>query len=375
MSATIPFQDLTRLHTSIDGELRAAINATLAQSSFIAGPDVTAFEQEFAAATGADHAVGCNSGTDALSLAMRALGIGPGDEVIVPSMTYVATAETVLHVGATLVLADVDPESVLLTEASVAAVRTPRTKAVIPVHLYGNMVSPAAMRHWRDSGLIVIEDCAQSHLAHREDVVVGSIGHAAAYSFFPGKNLGAMGDAGALTTSDAAMAGEVQRLRDHGRSSKYRHEVLGYSSRLDGLQAAILRVKLRHLTGWTEARRALARRYREQLTGSGAHPGIRLVPFGDGSVHHLLVVQVEERELVQKQLADEGIATGVHYPIALSQQPVFAALNASTPHAEAAAATVLSLPMDPLMQLEEVDRVCETLRRAVETVGHAGAHS
>ncbi len=367
MSSTspIPFQDLTRLHTSIDTELRAAIDATLARSSFIAGPDLVAFEEEFAAAVGAPHAVGCNSGTDALSLVMRALGIGPGDEVIVPSMTYVASAETVLHVGATLVLADVDPETVLLTEASVAAVRTPRTKAVIPVHLYGRSVDPAAMRAWRDSGLFVIEDCAQAHLASRDGVPVGSIGHAACYSFFPGKNLGAMGDAGAVTTPDEAVADEVRRLRDHGRSSKYRHEILGYSSRLDGLQAAILRVKLRHLPGWTDARRDLARRYRDRLTGAAAHPAIGFVPFDDGSVHHLLVVRVAERDRIQQQLAAEGIATGVHYPIALSDQPVFTELQASTPHAEEAAGTVLSLPIDPLMRLEEVDRVCDALRRAV----------
>lgn len=371
MSSTIPFQDLTRLHTSIDDELRAAIDATLARSSFIGGPDLVAFEDEFAAAVGAPHAIGCNSGTDALALVMRALGIGPGDEVIVPSMTYVASAETVLHVGATPVLADIDPETVLLTADAVAAVRTSRTRAVIPVHLYGRSVDPAAMRAWRDEGLIIIEDCAQSHLASRDGVPVGTIGHAACYSFFPGKNLGAMGDAGAVTTPDAAVAAEVRRLRDHGRSSKYRHEVVGYSSRLDGLQAAVLRVKLRHLPAWTEARRALARRYRDLLTGPDAHPAIAFVPFDDGSVHHLLVVRVAERDRVQQQLTDAGIATGVHYPIALSDQPVFADLGASTPHAEEAAATVLSLPMDPLMRLEDVDRVCDALRRAVDATGAA----
>jgi dTDP-4-amino-4,6-dideoxygalactose transaminase len=365
MNAVIPFQDLTRLHGSIDAELRAAIEATLSSSSFIGGPDLTAFEEEFATAVGAAHTVGCNSGTDALSLVMRALGIGPGDEVIVPSMTYVASAETVQHVGATLVLADVDPETLLLRPEDVERVRTPRTRAVIPVHLYGNMVDPAALKDWRDDGLIVIEDCAQAHLAHRNGVRVGAVGHAAAYSFFPGKNLGAMGDAGAVTTPDEAVAAEVRRLRDHGRSSKYRHEVLGYSSRLDGIQAAVLRVKLRHLPAWTDARRALARRYREHLTGTAVSERIRLVPFGEGSVHHLMVVRVEDRERVQAELAEAGIATGVHYPIALSQQPVFAPLAASTPHAEAAADDVLSLPMDPLMTLDEVDQVYAALLAAV----------
>ena len=361
MSTSIPFQDLTRLHTSIDAELRAALDGALERSTFIGGPDVVAFEEEFAAATGAAHAVGCNSGTDALALVMRALGIVPGDEVIVPSMTYVASAEAVVHVGATPVLADIDLGTVLLTEEDVAAVRTPRTRAVVAVHLYGRSVDPAAMRRWRDDGLLVIEDCAQAHLAHRDGVPVGSVGHVACYSFFPGKNLGALGDAGAVTVDDAAVADEVRRLRDHGRSSKYQHDVLGYSSRLDGLQAAALRVKLRHLPGWTENRRALARRYRKHLTGPDAPPAVRLVPFDDGSVHHLLVVRVPDRDAVQQHLKEAGIATGVHYPIALSQQPVFADLAATTPNAESAAATVLSLPMDPLMTLDEVDRVCAAL--------------
>jgi dTDP-4-amino-4,6-dideoxygalactose transaminase len=359
MSAPIPFQDLTRLHGSIDVELRAALDVTLVRSSFIGGPDLTAFEEEYAAAVGAPHAIGCNSGTDALTLVMRALGIGPGDEVIVPSMTYIATAESVLHLGATPVLADVDPSSLLLTEEQVARVRTHRTRAVAPVHLYGRSVEPSALRRWRDDGLLVIEDCAQSHLASRDGVAVGTIGHAACYSFFPGKNLGALGDAGAVTTSDADVAAEVRRLRDHGRSSKYRHDVLGYSSRLDGIQAAVLRVKLRHLPAWTEARRALARQYRDRLADAG--PAVTLVPFDDGSVHHLLVVHVAERDRVQRDLTAAGIASGVHYPIALSQQPVLAHLDAMTPTAEAAADTVLSLPMDPLMTADEVDRVCDLL--------------
>ena len=362
MTARIPFQDLTRLHGSIRDELRSALDAALVRSSFIGGPDLAAFEAEFAAATGAAHAVGCNSGTDALALAMRALGIGPGDEVIVPSMTYVASAEAVAHVGATPVLADVDLETVLLTDEHVAAVRTPRTRAVVPVHLYGRSVDPVAMRRWRDDGLLVVEDCAQAHLAHRDGTPVGRVGQAACYSFFPGKNLGALGDAGAVTVDDVSLADEVRRLRDHGRSSKYQHEVLGYSSRLDGLQAAALRVKLRHLPQWTENRRTLARRYRERLNSSG----IKLVPFDDGSVHHLLVVRVNDRDAVQRQLSEAGVATGVHYPIALSQQPVFADLGATTPNAEAAAATVLSLPMDPLMNFEDVELVCAILQ---ETLG------
>lgn len=354
----IPFQDLTRLHGSIAEELDEAISSTITASAFIGGDRVAGFETEFSEASGIGHTAGCSSGTDALSLGLRALGVGAGDEVIVPSMTYIATAEAVLHVGATPVLADVDADTILVTRATVDAVRSARTRAVMPVHLFGHTVDFEAMQGWRDDGLIVVEDCAQAHLATSAGRSVGSIGHAAAFSFFPGKNLGAMGDAGALCSNDADVVTEVRRLRDHGRSSKYRHEVLGYANRLDALQAAILSVKLRHLPTWTANRRILAERYRENLSGIDH---VTIVPFDEGAVHHLLVIRSERRDQLQRHLEDHSIATGIHYPIALSDQPALAEHSRPTPHAERASDEVLSLPMDPLMTLDEVDRVCEVI--------------
>ena len=351
----IPFQDLSRLHASIAPELEDAIRSTIEASSFIGGDRVADFEAQFSRASGIEHTAGCSSGTDALSLALRALGVGPGDEIIVPSMTYIATAESVLHVGATPVLADVDPETILVTAATVAAVQTARTRGVIPVHLFGHTVDFEAMQRWRDQGLLVIEDCAQAHLATSRNRPVGSVGHAAAFSFFPGKNLGAMGDAGAVCSNDADLVTSVRRLRDHGRSSKYRHEVLGYAARLDALQAAILSAKLRHLPAWTDRRRALARRYREQLMDI---KHVTMVPFGSGAVHHLLVIRSDRRAELQHHLEKGGIATGIHYPLALSEQPALAEFSRRTPSAERAAAEVLSLPLDPLMSDREVDEVC-----------------
>jgi len=354
----IPFQDLGRLHASIGSELDDVISAAIASSAFISGPPVADFEHAFAAASGMTHVAGCSSGTDALSLALRALGVGPGDEVIVPSMTYIATAEAVLHVGAIPVIADVDAQSLLLDEASVAEVRTERTRGVIPVHLFGHVVDHDRLRAWRDSGLLVLEDCAQAHLATWRGEPIGTVGHAAAFSFYPGKNLGAMGDAGAVGSDAEEVVAEVRRLRDHGRRSKYVHDVLGYGARLDALQAAILSVKLRHLAGWTARRRELADRYREQLRDVDH---VALVPWEEGAVHHLLVVRSPRRDDLQRHLEEHGVQTGIHYPMALSDQPALAAHRRSTPEAERAADEVLSLPMDPLMTDDEVDAVCATL--------------
>lgn len=355
---SIPFLDLGRLHQSLYSQITAAMTDVINRSSFIEGTEVASFEAEFALASGLRDVAGCASGTDAISLALRALGIGPGDEVIVPSMTYVATAEAVVHVGARPVLADVDPDLLLLTEDTVKEVLTPRTRAVIPVHLYGHTVASNAMREWRDRGLVVVEDCAQAHLASDEGAPVGTIGHAAAFSFFPGKNLGAFGDAGAVGAMDPDVAREVRRLRNHGRREKYLHEVVGYASRLDSLQAAVLAAKLPFLEEWTLARRLLAERYRANL---GVRRSVRLVPFGDGAVHHLLVVRVAERERFQEFLQRSGVATGVHYPVALSHQPALAGFSRPTPNAELAAREVVSLPIDPLMTVEEVDYVCDAI--------------
>lgn len=350
----VPFQDLTRLHASIEAELRSAIDHVIETSTFVCAKSSAAFEQNFARAHGVDHAVGVGSGTDALMLALRGLGIGPGDEVILPAMTFVATAEAVVHVGATPVIVDVDPSSLLIDPAAVESARSARTAAIIPVHLFGAVVPLDEIEGWKDSGLAVVEDAAQAHLATWRGRGVGTAGDVACFSFYPGKNLGAFGDGGAVITNRADVAERVAKLRDHGRQSKYSHDEIGWCSRLDGLQAAILDVKLRHLPDWTEQRRVLADRYHDRL-------GDRLVPWEPGAVHHLLVMRAppERRDSLRDALLGRGIGVGVHYPISLVDQPSLAPWPARAPHAVAAAAGVLSLPMDPLMRLSEVELVCD----------------
>lgn len=356
---TIPFLDLARLHESLRAELVAAFDRTLRYNAFIGGSEHTAFEQAFADAHGLAAGAGVGSGTDALAMALRALEVGAGDEVVVPAMTFIATAEAVLHAGATPVIADVDPDTLLLTPDTVDEVLTDRVRAVIPVHLYGNMVAPAHLEAWKRQELLVLEDAAQAHLATRDGTGVGQIGHAAGFSFYPGKNLGAMGDGGMVLSNNPAVVAEVRRIGDHGRTTKYEHEVLGWCSRLDGLQAALLGVKLRHLPEWTAARRSLAAHYRECLDGTP----VRLVPWSPGAVHHLLVVRVgrDVRDQFCTALAAQGIQTGIHYPIPLSRQPSLSSAWRPCPAAELAAAEMLSLPMDPLMTFDDVERVCEAV--------------
>ena len=354
----IPFLDLGRLHATIRDDLDAAAATVIDSNAFVLGPATAGFEAAFAAAHGVDHAVGCGSGTDALVLALAVLGVGRGDEVVVPASTFVATAEAVVLAGATPVIADVDARTLLLTADAVEAVRSERTRAVMPVHLFGHVVPLDVVDEWRASGLPVVEDAAQAHLATWRGRGVATAGDASGFSFYPGKNLGALGDAGAVVTGSAELADELRSLRDHGSREKYVHERVGWCSRLDGLQAAMLAVKLRHLPAWTDARRRLAERYRAQL------PDGLLVPWEDGAVHHLLVVRVptERRPDVMRGLADAGIGSGIHYPRALTQQPALAGyVDRPCPNAERAAAEVLSLPMDPLMTDAEVDEVCAIL--------------
>ncbi len=354
----IPFLDLTRLHGSIRAELAEAIDGVLERSSFVGAGPAREFERAFGAAHRRRAAAGCGSGTDALSLALRAVGVGAGDEVVVPSMTFVATLEAVVHIGATPVIADVDRDTLLLTPEAVAAVRTSATRAVVPVHLYGHVVPVEHIRDWRDGGLLVVEDAAQAHLGSDGAVPVGE-GHAACFSFYPGKNLGALGDGGAVLSDDEGVIDEVRRLRDHGRRTKYEHDEIGWCSRLDGLQAAVLEVKLRHLPAWTAARRAVAQQYLDLL-------GDRLVPWREGAVHHLLVSRVRDgrRAAVADRLRAAGIDTGVHYPVPLSQQPSCRPWARACPHAEQAAVEVLSLPMDPLMTADQVERVAAVFATA-----------
>jgi dTDP-4-amino-4,6-dideoxygalactose transaminase len=361
---TVPFLDLGRLHASIRSELDEAIDRVLRTSSFVGGGEVKGFEAAFGDAHGLPSGAGCASGTDALALALRALGVGEGDEVVVPAMTFVATAEAVVHAGARPVLADVDPVTLLLDGPSVEAVRTERTRAVIPVHLYGHVVPFDLMESWRDSGLLVIEDAAQAHLGEWHGRSVGSVGDATCFSFFAGKNLGALGDGGMVLARDPDVVERVRTIRDHGRTSKYFHDEVGWCSRLDGLQAAALAVKLQHLPEWTARRRAAAERYRDRL------PDGMLVPWEEGAVHHLLVTRVPGRTGIQATLKAAGIATGIHYPVALSRQPWLERSTpaGSCPNAEAAAEEVLSLPMDPFMSDADVDAVCTALAAAMQPV-------
>jgi dTDP-4-amino-4,6-dideoxygalactose transaminase len=355
----VPFADLGRLHSTIRADLDTAISRVVERSSFVGASAARSFEDHFAAAHDASACAGVGSGTDALTLCLRALGVGPGDEVIVPSMTFVASAEAVAHVGATPIIADVDATTLLLSPATVDAARTPATLAVIPVHLYGHQVPFDALERWRDDGLLVIEDAAQSHLGTWQGRPVGSVGHAACFSFYPGKNLGALGDGGAVISRDTALVDEVRRIRDHGRTSKYEHEILGWCSRLDGLQAAVLDVKLAHLAEWTAQRQALAATYAELLDDV-------LVPWDEGAVHHLLVGRFAARDRMGDALTDADVGWGIHYPIALSQQPWLRTAGKPCPAAEQAAAEVLSLPMDPLMTDDEVEFVVDTVRTAAQ---------
>lgn len=353
---TVPFLDLRRLHQSIRPELDMAIDRVLADSSFIGGAEVATFEAAFGAAHGTGPGVGCGSGTDALSLSLRAFGVGPGDEVVVPSMTFVATAEAVHHVGARPVVADVDPTTLLLDEESVQRVRTPATRAIIPVHLYGHTVPFDRLQRWADSGLIVVEDAAQAHLATEGGRFVGSVGHVACFSFYPGKNLGALGDGGMVISRWPDVIAEVALLRDHGRTTKYEHTKVGWCSRLDGLQAAVLATKLAHLPEWTEGRRRVAAAYLDLL------PRGSLVPWSDGAVHHLMVANLTDRAGAAERLARAGIGSGIHYPVPLSRQPWLVEAGApAAPASEQASERILSLPMDPLMTESEVEVVCEHL--------------
>jgi dTDP-4-amino-4,6-dideoxygalactose transaminase len=367
----IKLQDLSRLHATIGPELQAAFDQSLARSDFIQGEAVASFEREFASFTGVQHCIGVANGTDALELALEALALAPGDVVIVPAMTFAATAEAVVRQGLHPHFADADPDTLCvgpdqLLEAIATAPRPPR--ACIAVHLYGRAcVEEAFRRVLAQRGIALIEDCAQAHGARIGGRHVGNAGRIGCFSFYPGKNLGALGDAGALVTSDAELAQRVRSLRDHGRTSKYTHGEVGRNSRLDGLQARFLSVKLRHLEAWTAARRDIAALYEERLDrAAGIAPLARPDDLGR-HVYHLYVVRVAgadgRRDALIRHLEASAISSGIHYPVPLHQQPAFARYAAgSLPEAARAAREVLSLPMDPLMTEKDVDEVCAALR-------------
>ncbi|MDP7277456.1 MAG: DegT/DnrJ/EryC1/StrS family aminotransferase [Planctomycetaceae bacterium] len=361
----VPFVDLSSVHQPLAGALTAAIDRVMASSAFAGGPEVEAFETSFATYCGTDYCVGVGSGTAALELVLRAAGVGSGDEVIVPVNTFVADAEAVLLAGATPVFVDVDAGTGLVDGEAVAAAVGENTAAILPVHLYGQ---PAAMAPLQAlaarQGLLLVEDACQAHGAGDDGRRVGSLGDAAAFSFYPSKNLGALGEAGCVTTDDATLAGRLRMLRDHGSRERYRHELLGRNDRMDGLQAAALGIKLPHLDGWNARRRELAARYRR---GLAAVEGVVCLAEREAAEHvfHLFVVRVSQRDRVREGLQAAGIGTGIHYPVPLHLQPCCAQLGyreGAFPVAETLAGEILSLPMFPGLSDDQVDRVIGELR-------------
>jgi len=363
MSEQIPLVDLRAQYARIRDAVGDAIGRTLERADFILGQELELFEKEFAAYCGVRHCVGCASGTDAIQLVCRALEIGEGDEVVIPAMTFVATALGVSQAGARPVLADVDPETGLLDPQKAEAAITSRTRAILAVHLYGQCVDVAAFRDLAARrGVLFLEDAAQAHGASSGGLRAGGLGQAAAFSFYPGKNLGAYGDGGCVTTGDDTVARKLRSLRNWGSPEKYRHDEMGLNSRLDTLQAAILRVKLPHLDEWNATRRRLAGDY----TGALAHlPNLRLTRYNDGAVYHLYVVRTAERDGTLRRLHAAGIAAGIHYPYAVHEHRAYRWLgyrSGAFPAAEAFARECLSLPLYPEMPAEAVARVAEVLR-------------
>jgi dTDP-3-amino-3,4,6-trideoxy-alpha-D-glucose transaminase len=341
-------------------DIEAAIRRVIDRGWFVLGPEVEAFEAEFAAACGASHAVGVNTGTDALMLALRVLDIGPGDEVITAPLTAAYTALAIRMAGATPVFADIDPVRCTVAPAAVEAAISPRTRAIMPVHLYGQPadmteIAAIAERH----GLAIVEDCCQAHLATSAGRPVGTIGTLGAFSFYPTKNLGALGDGGAIVTGDVTLAARLRRLRNGGQTDRYHHLESGVNSRLDEVQAAILRARLPRLAGWTARRRAIAARYRAAL----ADAPVTVLPECDpGHVYHLFTVHSGDRDRLQAALAADAIGTLVHYPVAVPRQPAFADLPAaSCLAAEAVASRVLSLPLHPALSDADADAVAASI--------------
>jgi dTDP-4-amino-4,6-dideoxygalactose transaminase len=366
----VPFLDLKTPHRALEAEILPLWQEILRSAGFIGGPQVAGFEQEFAAACGVKECVAVNSGTDALRFIFLTLDLKPGDEVITVPNTFIATVEAISQAGGKAVFVDVDPGTYNLDPAKIKAAITPRTKGIAPVHLYGQTadmdpILAIAARH----GLWVIEDSAQAQLAEYKGRKACSMGVMAATSFYPGKNLGACGESGAVLTNDPERAAMARKLRDHGQAKKYHHDIEGYNGRCDALQAAALRVKLKHLPQWNEARRAHAKRYIERLAGVD---GIVLPKVADGClpVWHLFVIQVDERDRVAEELKQKGVATGLHYPIPLHLQNAYKSMGlaeGALPVTEAYAKRLLSLPMFPELSDEQIDYVCDCLKAAVKS--------
>jgi dTDP-4-amino-4,6-dideoxygalactose transaminase len=372
VTGEIPFLDLAAMTREVRQPVEQAWSQVLASSRFIGGDAVKEFEEAWASYCEVPHAVGVANGTDALQLTLTALGVMPGDEVIVPANTFVASAEAVVLAGAVPRFADVDPDTLLLTPEHLEAVITRRTKAVIIVHLYGQMPDMDTLGDIADrAGIAVIEDAAQAHGATWRGRRAGSLGVAGCFSFYPGKNLGAFGDAGAVVTADQGLAQRIRILRDHGRAagSHYRHELVGTNSRLDALQAVVLTAKLDRLDAWNKARGSIAARYRAALAPGPARL-VGEVPGATG-VYHLAVARVPNRERVQKRLAAMGVQTQIHYPIPCHRQiPYQRFADRPLPVAEKTAGEVLSLPIFPTMSDAQVARVCAAVQQALEGKEH-----
>lgn len=369
----VPFLDLKAQYRSIKSEVDSAVHSVLDSCAYAGGPFVERFEEEFASFVGVKHAVAVGSGTEALWLMLLATGIGAGDEVITVPHTFIATVEAITMAGATPVFVDVNETDATMDPNQLEDAITSRTKAIVPVHLYGQCAQMApildvAARH----GVLVLEDAAQAHGATYGGKSAGSMGHAAAFSFYPGKNLGAYGEGGAVTTDDAKVAERVRMLRDHGQSKKYYHDLVGANSRMDGIQGAVLSTKLKHLMDWNEARREHASLYHRLLHG---HDQISLIgERGDGShVYHLLVARVPNRDETIMKLKDAGIGCGIHYPIPVHLQRAYESMAlpaGSYPVSESIAAEIVSLPMYPELTDQQIGEVVEELLNAVEEVSY-----
>ncbi len=360
----VPFLDLKAQYLQIKDEVHAALDHVMETSAFVQGEAVRHFEELFAAHHGARFCIATSSGTSALHVALLAMGVGAGDEVIVPVNTFIATAEAVSYCGARPVFVDMAAADHNIDPALIEQAITPRTKAIIPVHLFGqparmDTIAAIARRH----GLGLLEDCAQSHDAEFGGRKVGTFGHGGAFSFYPGKNLGSYGEGGAVVTNDEQLAASMRMLHDHGSSRKYYHDVVGYNYRMQGFQGAVLGVKMKHLVAWTEARRAVARRYQQALSGlpvvvQPEQPGVR-------HVYHQMVIRVPNRDAVMREMEARGVGVGIHYPIPLHLAGAYASLGyraGDFPAAEAAAAEILSLPIYPELTPEQIDYVVASLK-------------
>lgn len=372
----VPFLDLRAQYRQIEVEIKPALEDIMANGAFIGGPQVSAFEEEFAAFCGVGHCVGLNSGTDALRFALMAAGIGPGDEVLTVPNTFIATTEAVTQAGAKPVFIDIDSSTCCIDVNQIKRRITPQTRAIVPVHLYGqpadmDPILEIAYQHQ----LVVVEDACQAHGALYKGRPAGSMGAAGCFSFYPGKNLGAFGDAGAVVTNDENIARTIRLLREHGQSRKYYHDMEGYTGRLDAIQAAVLRLKLKHLASWNRARRGHAAQYTELLSKVSGLTVVKEADFAQ-SAYHLYVILVDDRDGLQKYLSEKGIGTGLHYPLPLHLQKAYSQMGfkkGDFPASENAAERLLSLPMFAELTREQVEYVATCIKEYLND-SRRGAH-